>query len=85
MESVDSPDEKKTIVFYTYDEEMMKHRDENRHDAYGKNIVITEEANVDFRSPDYLSLELISPEVPFRIKAIYDYLRTTPVNAPLLS
>lgn len=63
----------------------MKHRDENRHDADGKNIVVREEPDVDYKSPEYLSLELISPEVPFRIKAIYDYLRTTPEDAPLLS
>lgn len=28
--------------------------------------------------------DFVSPEVPFRIKAIYDYLRTQPESAPLL-
>ena len=59
------------IVFYTYDKEMMKHKDENNHDEDGKPILGAE--------------SILSPEVPFRIKAIYDYLRTTPADAPLLS
>ena len=29
-----------SIVFYTYDEEMMKHKDDNCHDADGKMISV---------------------------------------------
>ena len=51
----------------------MKHKDEDRHDADGKKRQVVE------------GDELMAPEVPFRIKAIYDYLRTYPEEDPLLS
>ena len=51
----------------------MKHKDEDRHDADGKKKQVVE------------GDELMAPEVPFRIKAIYDYLRTYPEEDPLLS
>ena len=61
------------LVFYTYDEEMMKHKDEDRHDADGKKKQLVE------------GDELMAPEVPFRIKSIYEYLRTYPEEDSLLS
>ena len=63
-------------VFYTFDANMMKHKDENCHDENGKMTPLEELSKIpSFRSP----------EIPFRIKSIYEYLRTTPANTPLLS
>ena len=55
----------KKAVFYFYDEAMLLHRDHNYHSDEGKlKTDLPEERTDDF----------ISPEVPFRIRSIYEYL-----------
>lgn len=57
---------------------MMLHRDHNYHDSQGK-------AKTDIPiNRDTGKQDFISPEVPFRIKAIYDYLSQEPQSDPLL-
>ena len=54
----------------------MLHRDHNYHSEAGK-------LKTDL--PAGRTEDFISPEVPFRIQAIYDYLRTEPASEPLLT
>ena len=63
----DEPSRKE--VFYIYDETMMQHKDHNYHDEEGK-------AKTDL--PKIRENDFVSPEVPFRIKAIYEYLSADP-------
>ena len=62
-------------VFYIYDETMMRHRDHNYQDEEGKAKTDLPKARED---------DFISPEVPFRIKAIHDYLNANPSPAESL-
>lgn len=63
-------------MFYIYDDRMLKHRDNNYHDAEGKiRVDLPEERGDDF----------VSPEVPLRIKNIFNFLSSYPTEAPLLS
>ena len=71
-----SGNEKEKPVFYMYDEFMMQHRDYNYH---------TEEGKIKEDLPELREDDFVSPEVPFRIKAIHDYLNENPKENPLLS
>ena len=62
-------DKTKKAVFYIYDEGMLEHRDHNYHTEEGKMKEGLDEASEE---------NFISPEVPFRIKAIHDYLASNP-------
>lgn len=62
-------------VFYMYDEAMMQHQDYNYHDEQGK---------IKENLPPVREEDFCSPEVPFRIKAIYEYLKSQPESNPLL-
>ena len=71
---VESADNEKP-VFYIYNEGMMLHRDHNYH---------SEEGKLRQDLPPAREGDFASPEVPFRIKSIHDYLLANPANAPLL-
>ena len=66
----------KKPVFYIYDEAMMQHKDHNYQNEEGKATTTLPEPN---------KHDFVSPEVPFRIKAIYEHLRAEPASAPLLA
>ncbi len=63
-------------AFYIYDDRMLQHRDTNYHnESDGKMKTDLPEARVH---------DFISPEVPFRIQAIHQFLSSFPTEAPLL-
>lgn len=66
----------KQEVFYIYDARMLKHRDNNYHDADGR---------IRADLPDERGDDFVSPEVPLRIKTIFNFLSSYPAEAPLLS
>lgn len=59
-------------VFYTYDEAMLLHMDHNFHDESSGKMRTGGAPNA---NEEKCEQEYASPEVPFRIKAIHDYLQ----------